>query len=193
VTKSKAPALATVKSPVVLIACGTAKERTRWRRALEEKFTILEVNGRSSPKRLIAKLNSPVVILELDSQQPGRTNAVAAIERIRYLAETMLIPGTQVLHKENLSPPGNAMPQLPEEVTTLHERPHKESGSPLALLSRRKREIAQLIATGASNKEIANDLHISEATVKAQLTHIFRILHLSGRVQLALFLTKHVH
>jgi DNA-binding NarL/FixJ family response regulator len=60
-------------------------------------------------------------------------------------------------------------------------------------LSLREQEIARLIATGASNKEIANDLHISEATVKAQLTDIFRILHLSGRLQLAIFLAKQVH
>jgi DNA-binding NarL/FixJ family response regulator len=47
-------------------------------------------------------------------------------------------------------------------------------------LTPRKREIAQLIAAGASNKEIANHLQISEATVKAQLTDIFRILHLQA-------------
>jgi DNA-binding CsgD family transcriptional regulator len=191
--KGKSPKRATLNPPWVLIACGTAKERTRWRRALLDKFTVLEVDGRSSPKRLIAKLNSPVVLLDLNLQQPGRSNAPPAIERLRHLTENMLIPGTQVLHEGKLGVRSNVIHQLLEEVTPLNEHPHKDSGSsqsPLALLTPRKQEIARLIATGASNKEIANDLHISEATVKAQLTDIFRILHLSGRLQLALFLTK---
>jgi DNA-binding CsgD family transcriptional regulator len=194
--KGKSPKLAALNPPWVLIACATAKERTRWRRALLEKFTVLEVDGRSSPKRLLAKLNSPVVLLDFDLQQPGRINALPAIERLRRLAETMLIPGTQVLQKGKLRTRGNVIHQLPAELTPLNEGPHKDSGSPyspLALLTPRKRDIAQLIASGASNKQIASDLHISEATVKAQLTNIFRILHLSGRLQLALFVTKNVH
>jgi DNA-binding NarL/FixJ family response regulator len=52
-------------------------------------------------------------------------------------------------------------------------------------------DIASLIATGASNKQIAD--HISEPSMKAHLTVIFHILKLSGRLQLALFLTKHVY
>jgi len=195
--KGKSPKLATLNPPWFLIACGTAKERTRWRQALQDRFTVLEVDQRLSPKRLIAKLNPPVVLLDLDLQHPGRISALPAIEWLRRLAKkSRLIPGSQVIQKGKLRGRGNVIHQLPEEVAPLNQRQHKDSGSPyspLALLTPRKREIAQLIATGASNKEIASDLHISEATVKAQLTDIFRILHLSGRLQLALFLTKHVH
>jgi DNA-binding CsgD family transcriptional regulator len=43
-----------------------------------------------------------------------------------------------------------------------------------------------LAIEGASNKEIAGRLGVSEATVKAHLTGIFRQLQLSGRLQLAL-------
>jgi DNA-binding NarL/FixJ family response regulator len=195
--KGKSPKLATLNPPWVLIACATAKERTRWRRALQDRFTVFEVDERLSPKRLIAKLNPPVVLLDLDLQHPGRVDALHVIERLRRrLAKIRLIPGSQVIQRGKLGARGNVIHQLPEEVTPLNERPHKDSGSPyspLALLTPRKRAIAQLIATGSSNKEIAEHLHISEATVKAQLTDIFRILHLSGRLQLALFLTKHVH
>jgi len=60
-------------------------------------------------------------------------------------------------------------------------------------LSLRKREIAHPVAAGGSNKQTANHLQISEATVKAHLTAIYQILQLLGRLQLALFLTKYVH
>ena len=52
-------------------------------------------------------------------------------------------------------------------------------------LSRREQDIAQLIASGLSNQEVARQLAISEATVKAHLTHIFQKLMLRGRGQLA--------
>jgi DNA-binding NarL/FixJ family response regulator len=52
-------------------------------------------------------------------------------------------------------------------------------------LSWREREICQCAATGLANKEVADRLTISEATVKAHLTHIFRKLGIRRRSQLA--------
>ena len=52
-------------------------------------------------------------------------------------------------------------------------------------LSPREQEIVHLVVDGLSNLEAANRLGITEATVKAHLTHIFQKLALRGRVQLA--------
>ena len=52
-------------------------------------------------------------------------------------------------------------------------------------LSRREQEIVQLVVEGLSNLEAANRLGITEATVKAHLTHVFQKLALRGRTQLA--------
>lgn len=54
------------------------------------------------------------------------------------------------------------------------------------LLSERECQVARLVAGGASNKEIANQLDISERTVKAHLTSIFDKLSLRDRLQLSL-------
>lgn len=84
---------------------------------------------------------------------------------------------------------------LLEELTSLTERRHKEFPANLDTrldrLTPREREIAQLIGGGASNKEIAGRLSITEATVKAHLTAIFRKLGLSDRLGLALFVTEY--
>jgi DNA-binding NarL/FixJ family response regulator len=53
-----------------------------------------------------------------------------------------------------------------------------------AKLTRRELEIAREAATGMSNKEIAGRLSISEATVKAHLSNIFRKLKVRDRLQL---------
>jgi two-component system NarL family response regulator len=56
----------------------------------------------------------------------------------------------------------------------------------LALLTEREREIVRLIGSGESNKQIARELCITERTVKAHLTGIFRKLGVADRVRLAL-------
>lgn len=52
-------------------------------------------------------------------------------------------------------------------------------------LSQRERDVFQHAASGMGNKELAERLSISEATVKVHLTHIFQKLGLQGRGQLA--------
>ena len=53
-------------------------------------------------------------------------------------------------------------------------------------LTSREAEVAHLVSQGLRNKEIARELHLSEATVKMYLHHIFEKLRLNGRTQLAL-------
>jgi DNA-binding NarL/FixJ family response regulator len=57
-------------------------------------------------------------------------------------------------------------------------------------LSPREREIAQWVAAGARNKEIAWGLGISEGTVKLHLFHAYQKLRVGNRVELALALRK---
>jgi two-component system, NarL family, nitrate/nitrite response regulator NarL len=53
-------------------------------------------------------------------------------------------------------------------------------------LTKREVEIADGVALGLSNKDIALQLNISEATVKSHLNAIFRRLKIEGRVALAM-------
>ena len=52
-------------------------------------------------------------------------------------------------------------------------------------LSKREWEVFRHAATGAANKELADRLAISEATVKAHMTRIFQKLGVNGRAELA--------
>lgn len=52
---------------------------------------------------------------------------------------------------------------------------------PRETLSVREIELLKLMATGATNKQLAQSLYISEATVKTHLVHIYRKLNVTNR------------
>ncbi len=53
-------------------------------------------------------------------------------------------------------------------------------------LTEREHEVAVAVGTGQSNAEIATSLHMSLATVKAHISHIFTKLGATNRVQVAI-------
>ncbi|SFM22366.1 LuxR C-terminal-related transcriptional regulator [Nitrosomonas communis] len=75
-----------------------------------------------------------------------------------------------------------------ELATAMQEKKHIERAvnNLLENLTKREYEIAILVGRGESNKQIAKRLDITERTVKAHLTEIFRKLAISDRIKLAL-------
>ncbi len=58
-------------------------------------------------------------------------------------------------------------------------------------LTRRELEVLELLGKGLKNREIAEQLHISEKTVKNHVSNIFFKLHVNDRTQAALLAARH--
>ncbi|WP_096184256.1 response regulator [Effusibacillus lacus] len=70
-------------------------------------------------------------------------------------------------------------------VKLLHEFTQRErQSSKVTPLSEREQEVLEWVAMGHTNREIAENLYISENTVKNHLKNIMQKLHLENRVQL---------
>lgn len=65
------------------------------------------------------------------------------------------------------------------------EEPSTTGAEPIAVLSRREREIAELVARGLNNVEIAAAASISRNTVKQHLKHMFEKMRVRSRAELA--------
>jgi DNA-binding NarL/FixJ family response regulator len=86
---------------------------------------------------------------------------------------------------------------LPRLVTELRRYadahrppPEKPGADKLTLLTPREKEIVRLIVAGASNKQVASALDISERTVKGHLSNVFQKLGVSDRLKLVLYVTE---
>ncbi|NBD28356.1 LuxR family transcriptional regulator [Paenibacillus glycinis] len=101
-------------------------------------------------------------------------------EKLRHFLEDLLcragsISGLQFLSKTYVKPSG------PANVDNGLSR----SGQVIKRMTEREAEVASLVLTGCSNLEIANQLYISEVTVKKHLKSVYAKLNIRTRTQLA--------
>ena len=76
-----------------------------------------------------------------------------------------------------------ASASLVAAATTRHTNPAID---PFACLTEREREVAELIADGLDNREIAQAAYLSEGTVRNHISTILSKLHLKNRTQIAI-------
>ncbi|MBE9014086.1 response regulator transcription factor [Pseudanabaenaceae cyanobacterium LEGE 13415] len=70
---------------------------------------------------------------------------------------------------------------------------HSEAATSLSALTPREQEVLQLIGQGATNREIAQSLFITEGTVKTHVTSILNRLNLRNRSQIAIYANSVSH
>lgn len=113
----------------------------------------------------------------LEAGAVGYTNALAVPEVLHQVAAVVEHGGLWV---------GPAL--LQRLIASMATRSTQINNSHLDKLSAREREVALAVASGASNKEVARRLEISERTVKAHLTAAFERLGVRDRLQLSLLI-----
>lgn len=88
--------------------------------------------------------------------------------------------------------PPNLAATLLTERTSSSARAQSPA-NPLDELTEREHQILEQVAAGLSNKEIGQELHLSEKTVKHYMTNILQKLHVRNRVEAALLAQKESH
>lgn len=120
-----------------------------------------------------------------------------------FAGEEMIFPaikaGAMGYHLKDSSPETliEAIRQINQDVASLHpsiakkvlDEFHSSEKQPLSEepLTQRELEVLRLIAQGAENRDIAEQLVISEATVRTHVSNILGKLHLASRTQAALY------
>src|SRR5262245_3398392 len=175
---------------------------------------VNEVDAQPGLYHHVAALRPSVILFDVggkpDTDALGMVSALSAMARIIIMADVdddglaiqalkagasgfctkdtttpLLRKAVQLVEAGEIWVGRRVMLRLIEELaaTRVHEPAELADGD---RLTSREREIAVMVAGGASNKEIGHRLAISVKTVKAHLTNIFKKLGISTRLQLAL-------
>ena len=127
------------------------------------------------------------------------TPAEELVQAIQWVNKgyTQLSPGLAQKLVQDSRASGIVELEKPLSGKPLSEKPLSEklieSGlNPIAVLTPREQEVLQLIASGSSNREIAQTLYISEKTVKNHITNLLMGLGLRDRTQAAIYYHEQV-
>lgn len=154
---------------------------------------LAELRKVVGPVRVIALANQP------DSEQAltlfsagirGYCNAHATAANLRRVASAVQAGGLwigEALMQRLLASTQAAMSRLPD-ASLPQDVANASIVDRLATLTKREQEVARAIANGASNKEIARQLDITERTVKAHTGSVFQKLKARDRLHLALMI-----
>jgi two-component system, NarL family, nitrate/nitrite response regulator NarL len=81
--------------------------------------------------------------------------------------------------------------QMPPLIDALRQPPPVPAPSPVQTLTHREIEVIVAIVDGATNRMIADQLGLSDQTVKNHLSHIYDKVGVSNRLELALYAIHH--
>lgn len=151
------------------------------------------INGIATLSQLFPSI--PIILLSdnLDDKEIIRALKVGASGYChRNIDGDLLVKAIHVVQKGEIWVGRRIVHALLKELSSRTTAQHSSAETwrhlrdRLVCLTPRELQVAQMVGNGALNKQIAVGMNITERTVKAHLTSIFRKLKLSDRLQLAL-------
>ncbi|MBI4478289.1 MAG: response regulator transcription factor [Acidobacteria bacterium] len=181
----------------VVAETGDGREAVRQTLELEPDVAILDVgmpllNGIEATRQIVRRLpNVRVLILSMHAEEAYITKALQAGAKgylLKDSADIDLIRGVaDVAAGKSFFSPAVAKVMLDDYVRHLADKGIVDRYDSL---SEREREIFQLIAEGHSNKEIADLLSVSPATVETHRAHILQKLDLHNTAEIVLYAVR---
>lgn len=178
---------------------GTSQEAVLLARDLLPDMILLDIDipgGGLQAAQEIAQ-TCPVVKIVMLTVSADEDHVLAAFKAgaqayvLKGVAKQELIGILHLVHAgEGYVTPTLAASLLSElTTTTAGERPRSVGFDEL---TERERQILELIAVGNSNREIGQQLHLTEKTVKHYVTNVLQKLHVRNRVEAAVLAQKSV-
>jgi two-component system response regulator NreC len=173
------------------------REAARLALALEPDVAVLDIampllSGIEATRQILRRLpNVGVLILSMHSEEAFITQALQAGARgylLKDSADTDLIRGvTAVAAGKSFFSPAAAKVMLDDYLRHLAKKGIVDR---YEALSEREREVFQLVAEGHSNKDVADLLSISVATVETHRAHILQKLDVHSTAELVLYAVR---
>jgi DNA-binding NarL/FixJ family response regulator len=181
----------------VVAEVGNGREAVAQALALKPNVAILDVgmpllNGIDAAQQIVRKLpETHVLILSMYSDEAYVTRALQAGAKgylLKDSADQDLLRGVAaVAAGQSFFSPAIAKMMLDDYVRHVAG---SRAADRYTTLSEREREIFQLVAEGRTNKEVAEILAISPATVETHRAHILQKLDIHNTAELVLYAVR---
>jgi DNA-binding NarL/FixJ family response regulator len=181
----------------VIAEASDGRDAVRQTLALQPDVVVLDIgmpllNGIEATRQIVRRFaNINVLILSMHAEEAYITQAMKAGARgylLKDSADTELIRAVvAVAAGKSFFSPAVAKVMLDDYVRHLAEKGIVDR---FESLSEREREIFQLIAEAHSNKEIADLLSVSPATVETHRAHILQKLDVHNTAELVLYAVR---
>ncbi|MGA5408138.1 response regulator [Streptomyces lavendulocolor] len=177
--------------------------------ATEPGFEVLgEASGGTEGVERAMRLDPDVVLMDLRMPDGGGVDAIRELTRRGARAKVLVLttydtdsdtlpaieagatgyllkdaPREELFSAVRAAADGRTVlsPAVATRLVSAVRSPSAPGGPGGETLSAREREVLRLVARGTSNRRIAAELFISEATVKTHLTHVFAKLGVGDR------------
>lgn len=200
---------------MTLILCSTNDViLKRWTTILNSRYDLLRATSIEALQSLCAEKKSQMLLIHQPVLEPGEINKIISsdqsckvilcsdqpsedegVQFLRsgvvgylntYSAPARLLEAIRVIDEGRVWVGHKLMQRLIHNTSATGTKKNSQEICQHYSLTQRELEIAQLVAAGNSNLEIAAQLNISERTVKAHLNSTFKKTVTDGRLQLAL-------
>jgi len=150
------------------------------------------VNGIEAAQRIREVLPSTkILMLTVSDEEDDLYEAIKAGAN-GYLLKEISVEEVatairSVVQGESLISPSMASKLLNEFNSLARQAAEKKEQLPAPVLTTRELEVLKLVARGMSNRDVADQLYISENTVKNHVRNILEKLHLHSRMEAVMY------
>jgi DNA-binding NarL/FixJ family response regulator len=132
-----------------------------------------------------------VILLDSGMQQDELTTLVLLYKLNGIISInddcSLMIKAIKLVHEGQIWLDGKCVKAVLNRARSMYQK------GTVDYVSKREQEIIDLISKGKRNKDIAADLFVSEQTVKAHISSIFKKFNVASRNQLMSLLMRHYH
>ncbi|HVA75548.1 MAG TPA: response regulator transcription factor [Acidimicrobiales bacterium] len=153
------------------------------------------VNGIEAARRIRELLPSTkILMLTVSDEEDDLYEAIKAGAN-GYLLKEISVEEVatairSVVQGQSLISPSMASKLLNEFNSLARQAAEKKEQLPAPVLTARELEVLKLVARGMSNRDVADELYISENTVKNHVRNILEKLHLHSRMEAVMYAVR---
>ncbi len=146
----------------------------------ESRSLVGEIKARALPVVVMSLTPSVAESLRFfEAGASGYCHALASPSMLHHVVESVQAGGIWI--------GADLMQQMVQRIAQ-HDNKSQHNDSKLALLTPKEKQVAERVAQGLTNKEVAKVLDITDRTVKAHLASVFDKLNVRDRIQLTLLI-----